>query len=61
MGIRKFLAVVTVAQGMDVTVFNSLGHKVRATRALGYVQKVYTGAKGVYIVKVGGKIWNIRL
>ncbi len=49
------------AQGMNITVFNSLGHQVRSTRGLGAVQKVYTGAKGVYIVKVGGKTMKVRL
>lgn len=49
------------AQGMNITVFNSLGHQVRTTRGLGAVQKVYTGAKGVYIVKVGGKTMKVRL
>ena len=49
------------AQGMNITVFNSLGHQVRTTRGLGAVQKVYTGAKGVYIVKVGGKTRKVRL
>lgn len=49
------------AQGMSITVFNSLGHQVRTTRGLGAVQKVYTGAKGVYIVKVGGKSFKVKL
>ena len=53
--------VVSGAQGMSITVFNSLGHQVRTTRGLGIEQKVYTGAKGVYIVKVGGKIRKVRL
>ena len=53
--------VVGGAQGMNITVFNSLGHQVRATRGLGFVQKVYTGAKGVYIVKVGGKSYKVKL
>lgn len=53
--------VVSRAQGMSVTVFNSLGHKLRTTRALGLEQKVFTGAKGVYIVKVGGKSWKVKL
>jgi hypothetical protein len=42
-------------------VFNSLGHKLRSTRGLGAEQKVYTGAKGVYTVKVGGKTMKVRL
>jgi hypothetical protein len=53
--------VVSGAQGQNITVFNSLGHQVRATRGLGVEQKVYTGAKGVYIVKVGGKTMKVRL
>ena len=53
--------VVGGAQGQSITVFNSLGHQVRTTRGLGAVQKVYTGAKGVYIVKVGGKTMKVRL
>ena len=53
--------VVGGAKGMNITVFNSLGHQVRTTRGLGAVQKVYTGAKGVYIVKVGGKSFKVKL
>ncbi|WP_298769481.1 T9SS type A sorting domain-containing protein, partial [uncultured Fibrobacter sp.] len=53
--------VVGGAQGQSITVFNSLGHKVRSTRGLGAEQKVYTGAKGVYIVKVGNKTWKVKL
>ncbi|MBR4559902.1 MAG: polysaccharide deacetylase family protein [Fibrobacter sp.] len=53
--------VVGGAQGMSITVFNSLGHKLRTTRGLGAEQKVYTGAKGIYIVKVGGKTMKVRL
>lgn len=53
--------VVGGAKGMSITVFNSLGHQVRTTRGLGAVQKVYTGAKGVYIVKVGGKSFKVKL
>ena len=53
--------VVGGAQGMSITVFNSLGHQVRTTRGLGAVQKVYTGAKGVYIVKVGSKSFKVKL
>ena len=52
---------VSGAQGLEISVFNSLGHKVRETRGLGYVQKVFTGAKGVYIVKVGNKTFKTRL
>ena len=53
--------VVTGAQGKSITVFNSLGNVVRTTRALGNVQKVYTEAKGVYIVKVGSRTFKISL
>ena len=53
--------VVANAQGMSVTVFNSLGHVVSTSRALGSQQKVYTGAKGVYIVKVGGRTFKTSL
>ena len=53
--------VVGGAQGQSITVFNSLGHQVRSTRGLGAVQKVYTGAKGVYIVKVGGRSYKVKL
>ncbi len=49
------------AQGMSITVFNSLGHIVRTTRGTGNVQKVYTGAKGVYIVKVGSRTFKTSL
>ena len=49
------------AQGMSITVFNSLGHIVRTTRGIGNVQKVYTGAKGVYIVKVGSRTFKTSL
>ncbi|MBO7383824.1 MAG: polysaccharide deacetylase family protein [Fibrobacter sp.] len=43
------------AQGLSITVFNSLGNVVRTTKGLGLEQKVYTGAKGMYIVKIGNK------
>ena len=52
---------VSGAQGHEITVFNSLGHKLRTTRGLGAEQKVYTGAKGVYIVKVGNKTRKVKL
>ncbi|MBR6454680.1 MAG: alpha/beta hydrolase [Fibrobacter sp.] len=52
---------VTGAQGKSITVFNSLGNVVSSTRALGSTQKVYTGAKGVYIVKVGTRTFRISL
>jgi hypothetical protein len=53
--------VVTRAQGMAITVTNSLGQVVRTTRGLGILQKVYTGAKGMYLVKVGGKTFKVSL
>ena len=52
---------VSGSQGETVTVFNSLGHKLRTTRILGCEQKVYTGAKGVYIVKVGRQTFKVKL
>jgi hypothetical protein len=50
------------AQGMNITVFNSLGNVVRTTKGIGFVQKVYTGAKGMYVVKIGNqaKVVNIK-
>jgi poly(hydroxyalkanoate) depolymerase family esterase len=53
--------VVANAQGKSITVFNSLGNIVSSTRALGSAQKVYTGAKGVYIVKVGSRTFKTSL
>lgn len=53
--------VVAGAQGMTITVFNSLGSVVSTTRALGNQQKVYTGAKGMYIVKVGSRSFKFSL
>lgn len=53
--------VVANAQGKTITVFNSLGHVVSTTRGLGNQQKVYTGAKGVYIVKVGSRTFKTAL
>jgi len=41
------------AQGESITVFNNLGKVVRTTRGLGCLQKVYSGAKGMYIVRIG--------
>ncbi|WP_295678237.1 PHB depolymerase family esterase [uncultured Fibrobacter sp.] len=52
---------VSNAQGKTITVFNSLGHVVRTTRGTAGVQKVYTGAKGVYIVKVGSRTFKTAL
>ena len=53
--------VVSNAQGKTITVFNSLGNVVQRTRGLGTQQKVYTGAKGVYIVKVGSRTFKTAL
>ena len=53
--------VVANAQGKTITVFNSLGHVVSTTRGLETQQKVYTGAKGVYIVKVGSRTFKTAL
>ena len=53
--------VVGGAQGKTITVYNHMGQVVRVTRGLGYEQKVYTGAKGAYIVKVGNKIFKVAL
>ena len=52
---------VSNAQGKTITVFNSLGHVVRSTRGTAGAQKVYTGAKGVYIVKVGTRTFKTSL
>ena len=50
------------AQGLNITVFNSLGSVVRTTKGIGCLQKVYTGAKGMYVVKIGNKakVVNIK-
>ena len=53
--------VVANAQGKSIAVFNSLGHLVSTTRALGSQHRVYVGAKGMYIVKVGGRIFKTSL
>lgn len=53
--------VVSNAQGKTITVFNSLGNVVQRTRGLGTQQKVYTGAKGMYIVKVGSRTFKTAL
>ncbi|MBR6316980.1 MAG: T9SS type A sorting domain-containing protein [Fibrobacter sp.] len=53
--------VVANAEGKTITVFNSLGHVVRTTRGLESQQKVYTGAKGMYIVKVGARTFKTAL
>ena len=53
--------VVAGAQGKTITVFNSLGNVVSTTRGIAGAQKVYTGAKGVYIVKVGSRTFKTSL
>ena len=49
------------AQGLNITVFNSLGNVVRTTKGLGLEQKVYSGAKGVYVVKIGNRAWSLKI
>jgi hypothetical protein len=49
------------AQGLSITVFNSLGNVVRTTKGIGFVQKVYTGAKGMYVVKVGNQAKAVNI
>jgi hypothetical protein len=49
------------AQGQNITVFNSLGHVVRTTKGIGCLQKVYSGAKGVYIVRIGSKAKTVSI
>lgn len=49
------------AQGMNITVTNSLGKVIRNTRGLGCSQKVFSGAKGVYLIKVGSKTFKVAL
>ena len=53
--------VVANAQGKPIAVFNSLGNVVSTTRGLGGQQKVYTGAKGVYVVKVGSRTFKMSI
>ena len=53
--------VVGGAQGMPITVYNHMGQVVRVTRGLGFEQKVYTGAKGAYIVRVGNRTFKVSL
>ena len=53
--------VVAGAQDKTITVFNSLGHVVSMTRGQVNAKKVYTGAKGVYIVKVGNRMFKTSL
>jgi hypothetical protein len=49
------------AQGLNITVFNSLGNVVRTTKGIGFVQKVYTGAKGMYVVKIGNQAKTVNI
>lgn len=53
--------VVGGAQGKAITVYNHMGQVVRVTRGLGFEQKVYTGAKGAYIVRVGNRTFKVNL
>jgi len=53
--------VVANAEGKSIIVFNSLGQVVRSARGHTGVQKIYTGAKGVYIVSVGSRTFKISL
>ena len=53
--------VVQGAQGMNITVFNSLGNVVRTTKGLGFEQKVYTGAKGMYVVRIGNQAKAVNI
>ena len=52
---------VSGAQGLPITVYNNMGQVIRTTRGLGLVQKVYTGAKGMYLVRVGNKTFKVSL
>ena len=49
------------AQGLNITVFNSIGNVVRTTKGIGMLQKVYTGAKGMYVVKIGNRAWTMNI
>ena len=53
--------VVAGAQGKTITVFNSLGSVVSTTRGTAGALKVYTGAKGLYIVKIGNRSFKTSL
>ena len=53
--------VVAGAQGKTITVFNSLGSVVSTTRGTAGALKVYTGAKGMYIVKIGNRSFKTSL
>ena len=52
---------VSGAKGMSITVYNNMGQVIRTTRGLGIVQKVFTGAKGMYLVRVGNKTFKVSL
>ena len=52
---------VSGAKGMSITVYNNMGQVIRTTRGLGFVQKVYTGSKGMYLVKVGNRTFKVSL
>lgn len=53
--------VVAGAQGKTITVFNSLGSIVSTIRGIAGAQKVYTGAKGVYVVRIGNRSFKTSL
>lgn len=53
--------VVQGAKGQTITVYNNMGQVVRSTRGIGFEQKVFTGAKGMYLVKVGNKTFKVSL
>jgi len=52
---------VSGAKGLPIAVYNQMGQVIRTTRGLGYVQKVFTGAKGMYIVRVGNRTFKVAL
>ncbi|WP_295055451.1 polysaccharide deacetylase family protein [uncultured Fibrobacter sp.] len=49
------------AQGLSITVFNSLGNVVRTTKGIGCEQKVFSGAKGMYVVKIGNQAKAVNI
>lgn len=53
--------VVQGAKGQTITVYNNMGQVVRSTRGIGFEQKVFTGAKGMYLVKVGNRTFKVSL
>ena len=53
--------VVQGAKGQTITVYNNMGQVVHSTRGIGFEQKVFTGAKGMYLVKVGNRTFKVSL